>query len=158
MFSSISSMIWGEEQETSSTLASLPRSESPAGEDWVLVGPSSPAPGDLATLQPLRPSPSDTSSTPPSSSSSELGEEVEAVPLPRGRPHASSTRLDALAAAEVKSSKYAQLVMQRNSGKSLSSKALSRSNKCMVVEASRTRSTRSSYPIKMAGNKTLKQC
>jgi len=155
MFSSISNMIWGEEEAVSHP-APAPRSESPVLQDWVLVGPSSPAPGDLASLEPLRPG----SSTPPSvpsSASSEVGEEAEATMVPRERPHPPS-RLDALAAEEVKSSKSAQLVKQRNSGKSLSSKALNRSNKCVLAETGKRGVSRSNFNIKMAGNKNLKQC
>lgn len=169
MFSSISTMLWGEGEEASAPAPPLPRSESPAGEDWVLVGPSSPAPGDLGgSLEPLVHSAthSDTSSNPPSSSSSEAGEEEmvgagagEARAVNRGRPHAPTTRLDALAAAEVKSSKSAQLVKQRNSGKTLSSKAIKRSNKSILAEVGKRGAARSSFPIKMAGtNKNLKQC
>ena len=79
MFSSISTMIWGEEEEALAPTASLPpRSESPAGEDWVVVGPGpGPAPGDLSALEPLRtPSITPLSSTSPSSPASEAGEEA----------------------------------------------------------------------------------
>lgn len=149
-------MIWGEEEAATHT-APAPRSESPVLQDWVVVGPSSPAPGDLTSLEPLRPG----SSTPPSvpsSASSEVGEEAEATMVTRERPHPPTSRLDALAAEEVKSSKSAQLVKQRNSGKSLSSKALNRSNKCVLAEAGKRGVSRSNFNIKMAGNKNLKQC
>lgn len=149
-------MIWGEE-EAVSVPAPLPRSESPILQDWVVVGPSSPAPGDLASLEPLRPG----SSTPPSvpsSASSEVGEEAEAAMVTRERPHPATSRLDTLAAEEVKSSKSAQLVKQRNSGKSLSSKALNRSNKCVLAESGKRGVPRANFNIKMAGNKNLKQC
>lgn len=157
MFSSISNMIWGEEAGVPESTP-RPRSESPALQDWVVVGPSSPAPGDLASLEPLRAETSHTS-CPPSSSSSEAGEEEEAATaVTRGRHHAHTSRLDTLAAAEVKFTKSAQLVKQRNSGKSLSSKALNRSNKCLLAEAGKRGVTRANFPIKMAGNKNLKQC
>merc|ERR1711974_193277 len=135
MFSSISTMFWGEEQDGSSSNASVPlprRDESPAGDDWVLVGSSSPAPGDLGALEPLRtPASSAHSSNLPSSTVSEAGDE-EAEPEPAStrvvnqRPNAAPSRLDALAMAEAKSLKSAQLEKQRNSGKTLSSKALKR--------------------------------
>lgn len=146
-------MIWGEEENIpETTTPHPPRSVSPAGEDWVLVGAQAPAPGDLGNLDPLC-----NTSSPPSSSSSEVGEDAEAAPaVTRGRHHAPPSRLDTLAAAEVKSSKSAQLVKQRNSGKSLSSKALTRSNKCLEVAKRGT--TRANFPIRMAGNKNLKQC
>jgi len=154
-------MIWGEEEAVQAAPA-LPRSESPILQDWVVVGPSSPAPGDLASLEPLRPG----SSTPPSlpsSASSEVGDEAptapsEAAMVTRERPHPATSRLDTLAAEEVKSSKSAQLVKQRNSGKSLSSKALNRSNKCVLAESGKRGVPRHNFNIKMAGNKNLKQC
>lgn len=156
-------MLWGDcesvsstgSEETSST-PPLPRSHSPAEEDWVLVGPSPPAPGDLqAGLQPL---------SPPSSTPSEVAE-VEGEPagptsVNRGRQtHPPTSRLDALAAKEAKSNKSAQLVKQRNSGKTLSSKAIKRSNKSLLAEAGKRGVARANFPIKMAGtNKNLKQC
>jgi len=169
MFSSISTMFWGEEQDGSSSNASVPlprRDESPAGDDWVLVGSSSPAPGDLGALEPLRtPASSAHSSNLPSSTVSEAGDE-EAEPEPAStrvvnqRPNAAPSRLDALAMAEAKSLKSAQLEKQRNSGKTLSSKALKRTNKSRHADnvGKRANSKRSNFPIKMAGNRNLKQC
>merc|ERR1719391_1499188 len=76
-------MFWGEEQDGSSSNASVPlprRDESPAGDDWVLVGSSSPAPGDLGALEPLRtPASSAHSSNLPSSTVSEAGDEEPEV-------------------------------------------------------------------------------
>jgi len=171
MFSSISTMFWGEEQDGSSSNGSVPlprRDESPAGDDWVLVGSSSPAPGDLGALEPLRtPASSTHSSNLPSSTVSEAGdEEEEGEPEPattrvvNQRPNAAPSRLDALAMAEAKSLKLAQLEKQRNSGKTLSSKALKRTNKSRHADnvGKRANSKRSNFPIKMAGNRNLKQC
>jgi len=170
MFSSISTMFWGEEQDGSSSNGSVPlprRDESPAGDDWVLVGSSSPAPGDLGALEPLRtPASSTHSSNLPSSTVSEAGDEEEGEPEPattrvvNQRPNAAPSRLDALAMAEAKSLKLAQLEKQRNSGKTLSSKALKRTNKSRHADnvGKRANSKRSNFPIKMAGNRNLKQC
>jgi len=171
MFSSISTMFWGEEQDGSSSNGSVPlprRDESPAGDDWVLVGSSSPAPGDLGALEPLRtPASSTHSSNLPSSTVSEAGdEEEEGEPEPattrvvNQRPNAAPSRLDALAMAEAKSLKLAQLEKQRNSGKTLSSKALKRTNKSRHADnvGKKANSKRSNFPIKMAGNRNLKQC
>lgn len=131
----------------------LPRSESPALQDWVLVGPCSPAPGDLGSLEPLVGDSSDTSGSP--SEAGEVPEAASAVPRANRAP---ANRIDTLSAKEVKSAKSAQLVKQRNSGKSLSSKSLNRANKCSLVEAGQRRVTRSNFNIKMAGNRNLKQC
>ena len=170
MFSSISTMFWGEEQDGSSSSngGSVPvarrRDESPAGDDWVLVGSSSPAPGDLGALEPLRTPVSSThSSNQPSSTVSEAGDDDEEEPEPattrvvNQRPNAAPSRLDALAMAEAKSLKSAQLEKQRNSGKTLSSKALKRTNKSRHEDKG-SNSKRSNFPIKMAGNRNLKQC
>jgi len=169
MFSSISTMFWGEEQDgSSSSNGSVPvarrRDESPAGDDWVLVGSSSPAPGDLGALEPLRtPASSNSSSNQPSSTVSEAGDDDEGEPEPattrvvNQRPNAAPSRLDALAMAEAKSLKSAQLEKQRNSGKTLSSKALKRTNKSRHEDKG-SNSKRSNFPIKMAGNRNLKQC
>jgi len=81
MFSSISSMLWGEEQDSSAQVPLPRRDESPAGDDWVLVGGSSPAPGDLGGLEPLRtPASSTNSSNLPSSSASEAGDDEAVEP------------------------------------------------------------------------------
>lgn len=152
-------MIWGDEGGLSEVPTVLPRSESPAGEDWVLIGHNSPAPGDLGALEPLHPD-SD-SSTASSSAPSEAGDDA---PRPghianRSRPNHPSTRLATIAAAELKSVKSAQLIKQRSSGKALSSKALKRTNKCSLADGGRRQNTfRSNFPIKMAGSKNLKQC
>merc|ERR1712088_306291 len=150
---------WGEEQDgSSSSNPSVPlprRDESPAGDDWVLVGSSSPAPGDLGALEPLRtPASSAHSSNLPSSTVSEAGDEEEGEPEPattRGvnqRPNAAPSRLDALAMAEAKSLKSAQLEKQRNSGKTLK-----RTNNSRHAEVGkRANSKRTNFPIKMAGN------
>ena len=161
-------MLWGEEQD-SSNAASVPRprrDESPAGDDWVLVGGSSPAPGDLGALEPLRtPTSSTQSSNNPSSTVSEVGDEEVDEPEPAStrvvnqRPNAAPSRIDALAMAEAKSLKSAQLEKQRSSGKTLSSKALKRTNKSRDAEVGkRANSKRTNFPIKMAGNRNLKQC
>lgn len=159
MFSSISTMIWGEEEEALAPTASLPpRSESPAGEDWVVVGPG-PAPGDLSALEPLRtPSITPLSSTSPSSPASEAGEEADLEAARAVNHRAPNNRVDALALAEARHTRAAQLVKQKNSGKSLSSKALKRSNKAVHAEVGKRQNTRNNFPVKMAGNRTLKQC
>merc|ERR1712088_440172 len=161
---------WGEEQDgSSSSNPSVPlprRDESPAGDDWVLVGSSSPAPGDLGALEPLRtPASSAHSSNLPSSTVSEAGDEEEGEPEPAStrvvnqRPNAAPSRLDALAMAEAKSLKSAQLEKQRTTGKTLSSKALKRTNNSRHAEVGkRANSKRTNFPIKMAGNRNLKQC
>lgn len=172
MFSSISTMIWGEgEQEgpapaaTSTTTTVRARTPSPSGDDWVLVGASSPAPGDLGALEPLRPG---TDSSPPSSAASDVGEEAEPQPgvvtrygdvRPRVVDRTHPSPADALALEEAKSIKSAQLIKQRNSGKTLSSKALKRSNKTVHAESGKRQSSaRINFSIKMAGNRNLKQC
>lgn len=106
------------------------------------------------------------SSNLPSSSVSEAGdEEVEGEPEPAStrvvnqRPNAAPSRLDTLAMAEAKSLKSAQLEKQRSSGKTLSSKALKRTNNSRHAEVGkRANSKRTNFPIKMAGNRNLKQC
>lgn len=103
MFSSLSTMLWGEETETATEASGpLPRSESPAGEDWVLVGAGpGPAPGDLGALEPLQPS----GSTPPSSAASEAGEgeaEPVAARVVNPRQPGPGARLEAVALAEAK--------------------------------------------------------
>merc|ERR1711970_1011589 len=75
------------------------------------------------------------------------------------RPNAAPSRLDALAMAEAKSLKSAQLEKQRTTGKTLSSKALKRTNNSRHAEVGkRANSKRTNFPIKMAGNRNLKQC
>jgi len=171
MFSSISTMIWGEgEQEvpapaatsTTTTTTVRARTPSPSGDDWVLVGANSPAPGDLGALEPLRPG---TDSSPPSSAASDVGEEEPRVVTrygdvrPRVVDRAHPNPADALALEEAKSVKSAQLIKQRNSGKTLSSKALKRSNKTVHAESGKRQSSaRINFSIKMAGNRNLKQC
>merc|ERR1711915_1005371 len=55
--------------------------------------------------------------------------------------------------------KSAQITKQKTSGKALSSKALSRSNKVAFASVNKKYATRQSFNIKMAGsNKNLKQC
>ena len=159
MFSSISTMIWGEEEEAP-TACLPPRSESPAGEDWVLVGSGpGPAPGDLSALEPLRtPSITPLSSTSPSSPASEAGEEADLEAARAVNHRTPNNRVDALALAEVRGTRAAQLVKQKNSGKSLSSKALKRSNKAVHAEVGKRHNTRNNFAVKMAGNRTLKQC
>lgn len=159
MFSSLSTMIWGEGQQTDSSPSQQPRPDSPVADDWELVGPASPAPGDLGALEPLRPSDSLPSSASASSAASEAGDVVPVVgprALNRGRPCAPS--LDAMAVAEARDTRSAQLLKQRHSGKSLSSKALKRSNKSVIVESCRKANARTNFSIKMAGNRNLKQC
>jgi len=163
MFSSISTMLWGEDQQRSASPEVQPRPDSPVGDDWELVGPSSPAPGDLGALEPLRPSASLPgslpSSTSASSAASEAGDVVPAVgPRAVNRGGPSPPSIDILALAEAKEAKSAQLLKQRNSGKTLSSKALKRSNKVQLVDSCRKASARANFNIKMAGNRNLKQC
>merc|ERR1712045_8954 len=150
-------MFWGEEQDSNPSVPLPRRDESPAGDDWVLVGSSSPAPGDLGALEPLRtPASSANSSNLPSSSVSEAGdEEVEGEPEPAStrvvnqRPNAAPSRLDTLAMAEAKSLKSAQLEKQRSSGKTLR-----RTNNSRHAEVGkRANSKRTNFPIKMAGNR-----
>ena len=77
------------------------------------------------------------------------------LPTPRAHPNPA----DALALEEAKSVKSAQLIKQRNSGKTLSSKALKRSNKTVHAESGKRQSSaRINFSIKMAGNRNLKQC
>ena len=159
-------MLWGEEQDSSAQVPIPRRDESPAGDDWVLVGGSSPAPGDLGGLEPLRtPASSTNSSNLPSSSASEAGDDEVVEPEPattrvvNQRPNTAPNRLDALAVAEAKCLKSAQLEKQRTTGKTLSSKALKRTNNSRHAEVGkRASSKRTNFPIKMAGNRNLKQC
>jgi len=173
MLSSISSYIWGSEtseEASGQVLVTPPRSPSPDGAcgDWVLVGPS-PAPGDLAgALEPLPVSPASSSgtSTPASSEESEMddvevevGSTSEPLVVNRGRPNNPATRVQALAAAELKQVKQSQILKQRSTGKALSSKALKRNNKTMMVEQGKKSFAKQNFNIKMAGNnKNLKQC
>lgn len=151
-------MIWGDEELASAPQAiPAPRPGTPDLEDWEVVGGEAPCPGNLAALDPLEGS---AGSSPTSSSSgSESGEVEPAAPRSanRGRPDAPTTRLAGLAAAEAKSAKSAQLVKQRATGKSLSSKALNRSHKCLLASGGRRTAVKSNFPVKMAG-KNLKQC
>ena len=161
MLSSISSYIWGGEAEAaeSATAATIttsstddaaasrqppPREPSPAGgtEDWVLVGPNQPAPGNLSGLAPLPPvTPSPAVSSASSVSGDEAEEEESDVEEEDGeRPlEPADSRLPSRAAAETRLSsgqglmRSAQISRQKNSGKALSSKALKRTNKVIVM-------------------------
>jgi hypothetical protein len=154
MFTSISTYIWGENQEENPSLPA-PRPASPVGEDWVVVG-NQPAPGNLGALDPLP-------SLTPSSTSSEAGDEVQddlrqAEDIALGHDH---PRIPVRARQEnsvgLKHLRSAQISKQKNSGKALSSKALKRSNK--AVMSSRKEGSKYNMPIKSAGmNKNLKQC
>jgi len=171
MFSSISSYIWGGEGEAASdeaspnVLATPPRSPSPSGDDWVMVGPT-PAPGDLTgALTPLPATPASLSgtSTPASSEESEA-EEIGSTAQPpmvinRGRPNDPAARVQALISEEEKQERQSQIQKQKNSGKALSSKALKRSNKAIMADQGKKAAFRQNFNIKMAGNnKNLKQC
>lgn len=153
MFSSLSTMLWGEEPETPTGAGGpLPRSESPAGEDWVLVGAGpGPAPGDLGALEPLQPS----GSTPPSSAASEAGEgeaEPATTRVVNPRQPGPGARLEAVALAEAKGARSGQLAKQRNSGKTISSKALARANKSVLAQTGKRTSARhNNFAIKQPG-------
>jgi hypothetical protein len=169
MFSSISNYIWGEEtaEEQTSVAAPIPetktpRDQSPEGEDWVLVGETSgPAPGNLGGSLPL---PSGSSSPSSASSASSDAGDVEPMEetLPvaaRHRAHHPTTIAQHAAKKEFQQVKSAQITKQKTSGKALSSKALSRSNKVAFASVNKKYATRQSFNIKMAGsNKNLKQC
>jgi len=169
MFSSISSYIWGgeaasAEEAAPNALATPPRSPSPSGEDWVMVGPT-PAPGDLTgALEPLPGTPSSLSgtSTPASTEESEaeeVGSTAQPLVVNRGRPNDPAARVQALVTQEVKQVRQSQIQKQKNTGKALSSKALKRTNKSIMAEHGKKAAFRQNFNIKMAGsNKNLKQC
>jgi len=175
MFSSISSYIWGGENEAASSEEAspnvlstppTPRSPSPSGDDWVMVGPT-PAPGDLTgALTPLPVTPASLSGTStPASLDEGEAEEIGSTAQPpivinRGRPNDPAARVQALVSEEVKQERQSQIQKQKNTGKALSSKALKRSNKTIMAEqGKKTAAFRQNFNIKMAGNnKNLKQC
>jgi len=169
MFSSISSYIWGgeaaaNEEAAPNVVATPPRSPSPSGEDWVMVGPT-PAPGDLAgALEPLPGTPSSLSgtSTPASAEegeAEEVGSTAQPLVVNRGRPNDPAARVQALVTQEVKQVRQSQIQKQKNTGKALSSKALKRTNKAIMAEHCKKAAFRQNINIKMAGNnKNLKQC
>lgn len=158
MFNSISSYIWGEEQETAPTSSSPPRDPSPVPEDWVLVGPQhSSAPGNLGALRPLPPvTPSE------SSNSSESGEELnpsDESPLGARQQQQQPVRAAPDNRVSLKNLRSAQISKQKNSGKALSSKALARSNMTVIGGRKKDHKKFNNMSIKSAGmNKNLKQC
>lgn len=170
-----------------------PRDPSPfeGGDEWVLVGSGAPAPGNLArTLEPLCALlPSSLGSSPASSSSaSEAADEddveespsslimagaaaaaVSAVsPTATARlpsPPTVRSHQDLVLAVEARAARAGQAASQRASGKALSSKALKRSNKAVMMMTAATgrqqrkQVARTCLSFKMAGaNKNLKQC
>jgi len=179
MFTSISSYIWGgaagnENPSADGAAASRPpRDPSPfeGVEEWVLVG-ATPAPGNLSgALEPLVPS-SSLGSSPASSAVSEAGgddDDVDDHPLPLAAVLPSAAQVpsaparghqDLAVLAERRLARAGQASSQRASGKALSSKALKRSNKAVMMGVhQRKQLIRTNMPLKMAGaNKNLKQC
>jgi len=163
MLSSLSSYIWGPDNlEEQDVLSPPPRDQSPAGDDWVLVGGVPvPAPGDLEGGLPL---PSGESSPSISSCSSDVGdvdpmEPREAYSTKIVRIVHPSTLVHQGAKKQFKSVKSAQITKQKNFGKAISSKALNRNNQVLFVCGRKKKVTHQSFNIKMAGaNKNLKQC
>jgi len=174
MFSTLSSYIWGEENEGIAQQECPPSSPSkvardPSPDDWVLVGETAgPAPGNLAGGLP--PLPGDSTPSQSSSSSSVAGdvsieadEAVMSGPEPAsivsGRQRHPTTSVSQTAKKELRTIKSAQLVRQKNSGKALTSKALNRANKTVYSHGNKKQQFRQNLNIKMAGaNKNLKQC
>jgi hypothetical protein len=190
MLSSISSYIWGgsaanaagdgDENPATDGAAAVrpPREPSPfeGGEEWVLVG-ATPAPGNLSgALEPLAAhSSSSLGSSPASSSVSEAGDDDDieephlplaaavstaAAQVPSG-PVRGGHHQDLAVLAETRAVRAGQASSQRASGKALSSKALKRSNKAVMMGGHQRKQLvrASSMPLKMAGaNKNLKQC
>lgn len=168
MFSTLSSYIWGEEEEAGAPeTANRPEAiRDPSPDDWVLVGESPiPAPGNLGGCLP--PLPGDSSSAQTSSASSEVGDnEAEVTEVAEPGPVATASRQRQPASLgqqavkrELRREKSAQLVKQRNSGKALTSKALNRANKTVYSSAHKKQQVKQNLNLKMAGaNKNLKQC
>jgi len=163
MLSSLSSYIWGDDNlEEQDVLGLRPRDQSPAGEDWVLVGGANvPAPGDLVCGLSL---PSEESSPSISSCSSDVGdmdpiERSETCSPNIRRTVHPTTLVHQAAKKQFQSVKSAQITKQKNFRKAISSKALNRNNKVLFVFGSKKHVTCQSFNIKMAGsNKNLKQC
>jgi hypothetical protein len=186
MLSSISSYIWGgsaaadgDENPSTDGAAAMrpPREPSPfeGGEEWVLVG-ATPAPGNLGgALEPLAAPSSSLGSSPASSSVSEAGDDdieephlplaavvsTAAAQVPSGPVRGGGHHQDLAVLAETRAVRAGQASSQRASGKALSSKALKRSNKAVMMGGHQRKQLvrASSMPLKMAGaNKNLKQC
>ncbi len=189
MLSSISSYIWGgsaaaagdgDENPSTDGAAAVrpPREPSPfeGGEEWVLVG-ATPAPGNLGgALEPLANASSSLGSSPASSSVSEAGDDDDieephlplaavvstaAAQVPSGPVRGGGHHQDLAVLAETRAVRAGQASSQRASGKALSSKALKRSNKAVMMGGHQRKQLvrASSMPLKMAGaNKNLKQC
>jgi len=167
MFSTLSSYIWGGEEQAGEESGAppvraphSPREASP--DDWVLVGETSnPAPGNLTGALP--PLPGDSTPSQSSTNSSEAGD-LEAVETPgpvagRQRGHQQSSVVQQAARKELETVRSAQLVKQKHSGKALTSKALARKNKTVYSAGNKKQIWRQNPNLKMAGaNKNLKQC
>ena len=174
MFSTLSTYIWGGEEDTGEDAALQPppspsrgptsaRDASPEDcNDWVLVGETSnPAPGNLAGALPPLPGP-DTPSL--SSSSSEAGD-LEAVEVGgpvaarQHRSHQPGSLVQQAVKRELRSVRSAQREEQRQGGKALTSKALKRKNNTVYGQGNKKQLWRQNPNLKMAGaNKNLKQC
>ena len=174
MFSTLSTYIWGGEEETGEDTSLQPppspsqgpktvREESPVDcNDWVLVGEtSSPAPGNLAGALPPLPGPN----TPSLSSSSSEAGDLEAVeaggPLAarQHRSHQQGSLVQQAVKRELRAVRTAQRGELKQGGKALTSKALKRKNNTVYSQGNKKQIWRQNPNLKMAGaNKNLKQC
>lgn len=174
MFSTLSTYIWGGEDQTGEDSALQPPASPSRGSktvreaspddcnDWVLVGETSnPAPGNLAGALPPLPGPHTPSL---SSSSSEAGdlEVVEAgAPLAarQHRAHQQGSLVQQAVKRELRSVRSAQRGEHRQGGKALTSKALKRKNNTVYSQGNKKQIWKQNPNLKMAGaNKNLKQC